>query len=236
MIFTVLKTVIPREEVGVLVAFGNVNEAAGTFEPRNVGATPEISVQQVSDAGKPVQSVITQSTEPSISVPEKKTDNAQNQEEVRRIAEERRRQQEENQRRQNISNQVAGAFGNGTVSGSRGTSSSGTGIQGSPQGNADHGANSGVGGYGEFSLEGRSLGTGGLPRPAYSVQEEGRIVVNITVNPQGDVIFAEIGRGTNIDNLTMRNSALEAARKAKFNTISGTNNQSGTITYRYSFK
>ena len=61
-------------------------------------------------------------------------------------------------------------------------------------------------------------------------------MINITVNPKGDVIFAEIGKGTNIDNASMRKSALEAARKAKFNSISGANNQSGTITYLYRFK
>ena len=88
-------------------------------------------------------------------------------------------------------------------------------------GNSDHGANEGVGGYGSFNLNGRSIGAGGLPRPAYTIQEEGRIVINITVDPKGNVIFAEVGRGTNIDNASMRKSALDAARKAKFNSISG---------------
>ena len=55
-------------------------------------------------------------------------------------------------------------------------------------------------GYGSFNLNGRSIGAGGLPRPAYTIQEEGRIVINITVDPKGNVIFAEIGKGTNIDN------------------------------------
>lgn len=87
-----------------------------------------------------------------------------------------------------------------------------------------------------FNLNGRSLGPGGLPHPAYTIQEEGKIVINITVNPQGRVIFAEVGRGTNIDNASMRQSALEAARRATFNSISGANNQSGTITYVYKLK
>ena len=132
---------------------------------------------------------------------------------------------------------VAGAFGMGNAEGnSQGDAESGTGNQGSPFGNSDHGANEGVGGYGSFNLNGRSIGAGGLPRPAYTIQEEGRIVINITVDPKGNVIFAEVGRGTNIDNASMRKSALDAARKAKFNSISGANNQSGTITYVYKFK
>jgi TonB family protein len=129
---------------------------------------------------------------------------------------------------------MEGAFGAGeTANGNEGTASSGAGNQGSIQGNAPTGSYVGVGGYGGFDLAGRTLAAGGLPRPAYSVQEEGKIVINITVDPQGKVISAEIGRGTNITNPSMRNSALEAAGKTKFNSIKGNNNQSGTITYNY---
>jgi TonB family protein len=58
-------------------------------------------------------------------------------------------------------------------------------------------------------------------------------VIDITVDPKGNVISAQIGKGTNIDTPSMRNSALKAARQAKFNSINGANNQRGTITYRY---
>ena len=151
--------------------------------------------------------------------------------EAKRIAEERRKQAEA------ISNKVAGAFGIGAAEGNnQGDAAEGSGNQGSPFGNSDHGENEGIGGYGSFNLNGRSLGAGGLPRPAYTIQEEGKIVINITVNPKGNVIFAEIGRGTNIDNASMRKSALEAAKRATFNSISGANNQSGTITYVYKLK
>ena len=147
------------------------------------------------------------------------------------------RMPKETEKEQAISNKVAGAFGMGSQEGnSQGDAESGTGNQGSPFGNSDHGANEGVGGYGSFNLNGRSIGRGGLPRPAYTIQEEGRIVINITVDPKGNVIFAEIGKGTNIDNGSMRKSALDAAKRAKFNSISGANNQSGTITYLYKLK
>ena len=171
------------------------------------------------------------------------------QEEKNRIEAEQRAQkakeEEEQRRRDAINQQVSGAFGSGTTDGAYGTSDTGqnqsgtgitgTGIQGDPNSTTSAGSPTGTG-YGEFNLGGRTLGREGLPRPDYNVQEEGRIVINITVNPQGNVILAEIGRGTNIDNTNLRNSSLEAARKAKFNSISGTNNQSGTITYRYSLK
>ncbi len=38
--FTVLKTVVPDEDGGILVNFGNVNAAAGTFEPKYTGQEP----------------------------------------------------------------------------------------------------------------------------------------------------------------------------------------------------
>ena len=37
LLFTVLRTEIPEDDGGVLVNFGNVNSAAGTFEPKYTG-------------------------------------------------------------------------------------------------------------------------------------------------------------------------------------------------------
>lgn len=248
---TVLSTDVPEEDSGVLVNFGNVDEAAGTFEPLNTGQEPmETTVPPPTPAPQtetPKEELVTQDTEESVTLTEakKKKEEKRKEEalkqEQERIQKEKAEQQRladaQRQKEQAIKNKVAGAFGAGRASGSsQGSGQSGTGNQGSPFGNSDHGANEGIGGYGSFSLNGRSIGSGGLPRPAYTIQEEGRIVLNITVDPKGSVIFAEIGKGTNIDNASMRKSAIEAARRAKFNSISGSNNQSGTITYRYSLR
>ena len=130
---------------------------------------------------------------------------------------------------------VSGAFGKGAQMAGRGDGQ-GQGTQGSPTGNASNGAATGVGGYGSFSLDGRSLGPGGLPKPVYNVQEEGRVVVNITVNPQGVVVVATINPQTNTINSALRKAALDAARKARFNAIEGLTNQSGTITYNFKLK
>ena len=259
--FTVLRTEVPDEDGGILVNFGNVDAAAGTFEPKYTGVEPPQETttppppEPEPQVETPKQEMITQDLEESVNLEQEAKKKAE--EKRKREAEEKKRKEEaekerirkekeaeakrlaEEQRKkeQAINNKVAGAFGIGNAKGnSQGDAATGTGNQGSPFGNSDHGANEGVGGYGSFNLNGRSIGAGGLPRPAYTVQEEGRIVVNITVDPKGNVIFAEVGRGTNIDNASMRKSALEAARKAKFNQISGANNQSGTITYVYKFK
>ncbi|MDR2121471.1 MAG: energy transducer TonB [Tannerella sp.] len=244
--FAVLRTIVPEEE-GVLVNFGNIDAAAGLFEPQgyvsqNVeAAAPESSVPVRS---KP-EEMISQDTEETVSLAEqrkkaeeeKRREEAERREKERIETERRKREEEQRKREQAISEQVSGAFGTGsTQEGSQGSDVTGTGNQGNPFGNADTGENQGVGGMGEFSLAGRSLRGGSLPRPAYTIQEEGRIVVSIRVDRAGNVIFAEIGRGTTIDNKSMRDSAIEAARRAKFNSISGTNDQNGTITYRYNLK
>lgn len=127
---------------------------------------------------------------------------------------------------------MAGLFGNGEGDGSRGETT-GTGTQGVPTGNASYGKTSGVGGWGSFDLGGRSLGSGGLIRPTYNVNDYGTVVVDILVNAKGDVVEATIGKGTNTDNATLRNEALRAARRTKFNAVSAVINQKGTITYKF---
>ena len=259
LFFIVLTSVVPEEDTGILVNFGNVELSTGLYEPRgnpNAGADvvsiPEVTappVRTTQPAQTSTEDIITQNSEESVAIANQ------------RRADEERRQREETERRQReaveqrervareqeaqrqrdeqaIRDRVAGAFGIGdTDSQSQGSGTTGTGNEGSPFGNSDTGPNTGVGGFGgSFNLSGRSIRGGGLSRPSGTFDETGTIVVNITVDPKGDVILAEIGRGTNISNATMRSSAIEAAKRAKFNSITGANNQSGTITYRYSLR
>ncbi|MDR1499695.1 MAG: energy transducer TonB [Tannerellaceae bacterium] len=233
--FTVMNTILPDEDEGVLVNFGNIDAAAGTFEPQYTGGIPpRQTLPQAQSGGDDLE---TQDIEESAYIEDSRRRREQQAgEDNQRALDERRRQDEQRRQRENtINDRVAGAFGSSSSeeAGSQGDAATGTGNQGNPFGNAAAGANSGMGGYGSFNLNGRSVASGGLPRPDYNIQEEGRIVINITVDPRGAVIFAEIGRGTNIDNESLRQSALDAARKARFNSITGTNNQSGNITYNY---
>lgn len=136
------------------------------------------------------------------------------------------------------SSKIAGAFGKGSKMGSKGDGQSGTGIQGSPTGNSDTGKATGVGCTGTFDLYRRSLGSGEeLPKPiCNNTKEEGRVVVTIIVDPQGHVIRTSINKKTNTANPQFHKAALDAASKARFNTISGVDNQSGTITYYFKLK
>ncbi|MDR0413120.1 MAG: TonB family protein [Dysgonamonadaceae bacterium] len=233
--FLFLQTEINTQEEGTLVNFGTVDWAEGTVEPK-----PETDSGQVpreENIPDPVKTppVITQNTEQTaaVDVPEKKTP-----ERDKQPTEQERREAADIARKEAINRQMSGAFGAGeTAKGNEGTASAGAGNQGSTQGNAPVGSYAGTGGIGDFDLSGRSLRGGGLQRPSYEVQEEGTIAVEITVDSKGNVIHAEIRlRGTNIENANMRKAALDAARKTTFNAIRETQNQVGTITYRYSLK
>ena len=136
---------------------------------------------------------------------------------------------------QAAANKIAGAFGKGSKMGAAGDGH-GTHRQGSAAGNSSEGKPSGTGGIGVYDLQGRSLGTGALPVPVYNVQDEGRVVVTIVVNPEGAVIRTSINKRTNTVNPALRRAALEAAQKARFNAVDGVDNQSGTITYYFKLK
>lgn len=241
--FTVPK---PEEESGMPVLLGEVPDALGNADPSlvKVEAMPEVTAPPVEEA--PEQPMLTQEMEETVALapkaekpkkqevkaPEKSA--AEKAEEARKLAEakaERERREAEEAARK----RVAGAFGKGAQMGSQGNTK-GKGIQGSPTGNAPEGAATGVGGYGTFDLGGRSIGAGGLPRPVYNVQEEGKVVVAITVNPAGVVIATSIDRHTNTVNASLRKAAEDAAKKARFNAVEGVDNQTGTITYYFHLK
>jgi len=245
-----------QEEGGMPVMLGDTPDAYGFADPSlvDVDVLPqeELATEAISETDIAEDDLITQEEEVTVAVPAKKQETkpkeatkpvvntpkqpteAEKQEAARKAAE-AKAEAERKQVEAAARNRVSGAFGRGTQMGSRGDTE-GEGLQGSPDGNSETGATSGVGGYGTASLEGRSLGPGGLPRPDYKVQEEGRVVVDITVNPAGQVIATGINRQTNTVNATLRRAAEEAAKKARFNEVSGTNNQTGTITYYFRLK
>ena len=248
LLFVVVRTIVPEELGGIEVQMGNLDESSGEFRPQS-HVTPPATSPPVTSAATPVEPspeppALTQETEESLELPEEKptekitkeeqqrlreqelADQQRKAEEARRIAEERRRQE--------VASTVAGAFGKSRGEQSQGATQQGAGSQGSPDGKSEKGAASGVGGFGSFDLAGRGIAGKGLPKPVYSGGEEGTIVIQIIVNPNGKVIGATIAlRGTNIQDPTMRRNAIDAARRAHFTAISETNNQQGTITYRY---
>lgn len=158
--------------------------------------------------------------------------------EAKRLAEEKA-ERERKAAEEAARKRVAGAFGKGAqMEGNKGTSAGGTGTEGSKEGNSSIGAKIGTGGEGTFDLGGRSLGAGTrLPKPECNVREEGRVVVNITVNPAGLVVGTSVNLSlTNTSDQTLRKAALDAAKKARFEAVEMVTNQTGTITYYFNFK
>lgn len=246
----VIRKPLPQAEAGVPVILGNTELASGDayqYTEVNVAPVPSpVTTTVPPPSTSPAEPLVTQVDEPTVALPssDKKKDK-KTVETPKKTAEqleaERRAQEAERQRREaeelaRVANsRIAGAFGKGTTMQGRGDAATGNGTQGSPQGNSQEGVVSGTGGYGNYDLGGRSL-MGSLPRPSYNVQEEGRVVVTITVNPEGRVIQATINSRTNTANASLRRAALDAARKAVFNKVSTVNNQQGTITYYFKLK
>jgi TonB family protein len=112
-----------------------------------------------------------------------------------------------------------GGNGNGSGGGKGGGNGSGTGT----------GEGSGI----SYNLAGR--GKIVLPKPEYTSQKSGKVVVEIAVDRQGKVISAKAGaRGTTVQDANLFDQAEKAARKAKFKANpDAAEKQIGTITYTF---
>ncbi len=209
---------------GVLVQFGNIDEATGMFEPDN---TPVAEAVEEVATGTAEEPLITQEEE-SVSMPQEET--AKKKPTNAEIS----KQQENKQ----IDNRLKSAFGKGAAaSEGKGSGLKGNGSEGNPFGATAEGSLQGVGGYGGYSLGGRGL-LGDLPRPEYdSSNDAGTIVVDITVDNKGRVVNARVrvsgSEGSAASNLNLRNSAVRAARRAMFEPVSAAGNQQGYIIYYF---
>ena len=113
------------------------------------------------------------------------------------------------------------------LAGSQGTASSGAGNQGDPNGSPS-----------SYALAGRKVisNGGALIAPVVSKAVEGTVRVRILVDGSGQVLRATISSGTNIADPVIRQAAIEAARKTRFNSVAGSEDQEGTITYHFKIR
>lgn len=112
----------------------------------------------------------------------------------------------------------------------------GSGNQGVPQGSANvdrYGPGGGIGNGISASLDGRTSLS--LPKPQYPGNEEGVVVVKVTVDKMGVVKKAEAGvRGSNTTDPDLIAAAKKAALQARFNVDDKAPEfQIGSITYRF---
>ena len=230
-----LNATVLEEESGIPVTMGNIDLAKGYTESYqftevssmksdvpNIQNAPQTQPQPQVD-----EPLITQPDEPTVDMPTAEELEAQKRAEAERQAAERAAQQ------------MASAFGKGFEMGSKGEATdepTQEGTQGIETGVSAADKQVGIGVQGTFDLNGRSLTGDGLPRPINTVQDEGRVVVTITVNPAGQVIATSINLRTNTVNPELRKAAEDAARRARFNPTSGIDNQTGTITYYFKLR
>ena len=239
--FIYLTAVVPEEQEGVEVAFGEVAEAGGYMAEQSE-AIPLPVPQPTSPAPSSAPSdnnLMTQEDEESLALrkQQEEAEKARRQAEAERLQrqrEEQARKEEERKAREaaeaaerakqaeavakaNAMGSLFGQSGNTTGSGD----SQGAGQKGNPV--VGHGSEGGH----QFSLAGRSL-KGTLPQPLNTFRQEGKVVVQIRVNAAGQVVSATI-KGGDVSDKQTQQLALDAARKAKF--TEGEHDQIGTITY-----
>ena len=239
-----LYAVVPEQEEGVEIAFGEVEEAGGYMAEESEAVplpAPEPAAPVLPSAPSD-NDLMTQEDEEALALrkAQEEKEKARKQAEAERLQrekEERARMEAERKAREAAeaerrakeaeavakANQMGSLFGNsGNNSGSG--DSQGAGQKGNPVGHGSSGGNS-------WSLAGRGI-KGTLPQPSNTFNQEGRVIVEIRVNAAGQVVSA-VHKGGTISDKTTIQLALEAARKAKF--TEGDHDQIGTITYNFKF-
>ena len=234
-----------QEDEGIEVAFGAVDEAGG-YQEQQTEAVP----LQAEEAAAPAEpeapsnnDLMTQEDEEALALARQREQ--QERERQQAEAEKRQRQAEERARAEAEArakaeadaarkakedaaiakaNQFGGLFGKGCSEEQGSGDSKGGGQKGNPVGHGSVGGN-------DWSLAGREAKA--IPRPDNNFRQEGKVVVEIQVNPAGQVINATLGAGSTVSDAATINLAIEAAKKAVFS--AGDKAARGTITYHFRF-
>ena len=238
-------------------------EPSATLQTQAVEQAEPIPSETTIQSGESEEEILTQDFEEA-PVVESDEKTAEKQEEEKVLEEERQREEErerleelerqrqeelekqriieEQKRIQEITNRTRNALSNSrnnadnTATGEGDTT--GQGNQGSETGSVNSDNHSlGISGLGDkgisYSLAGRTPQS--LPKPEYNYQAEGIVVVEVTVNQNGNVTKATAGvkGSTTLDNNLLK-AAQKAALAAKFDRkLNAAAFQKGTITYHF---
>lgn len=228
---------VPREEEdeGVMISFGEVLEQGGGT-PNAPHYMPSEPTEASSAASAPSQEPLLTQEDESAAEAARIEQERQQQEEAERLAREKAEAERQAAEQRKKDAAIAKAQQMGALFGQT-TSSEGANGQLGDQGKATNGNPLGHGSSGgnTWSLNGRTL-VGSLPRPSTDFNQEGKVVVFITVDKNGNVVSARAGQGTTISDEPTRQIAVKAAFKAKFDMVDHPNAVMGTITYYFKFK
>ncbi len=233
-----------EEDEGIMVSFGNVDDAGGMQAEPAVSAPPTTIAPPPASAKPSQNDLMTQEDEESLALAkqreeENKRKAAEEAERIRkqkeaeaaaeaeRIAREKALAEQRAKEQQAIdnANKLGSLFGNATSSNTGSGDNSGSGVKGNPVGKGTSGGNA-------WSLNGRNL-RGSLSKPNVGGVQEGTVVVEIRVNAAGKVISA-VAKGGTISETATRRAAEKEAYKAIFS--EGKSEVIGTITYTFKNK
>jgi len=238
----------PVEDEGLMISFGNSDDAGGMGSSKESLAAPESEtlapvVLQKSTPVPVKEQLITQNdntnaiNEQKQKIQEKKEKQRIDQQKIeadKAITQQKNKEQDAI----NKAAKVNGLFGNGSTTSGTGNgqgSGNGTGngsgngseagIQGNPLGHGNQGGN-------KANVSGRSS-IGGSPAEPVDFYQEGKVVVYIKVNAEGKVVYAKCTSGGNISDNRTKQMVEAAAYATKF--TSGSNEATGTIVYNLRF-
>lgn len=230
--FVYIGAPVQEEDEGIEIAFGEMTEtqsyaSAAASEP----VAPQAVTAPVEPATPTHNDLMTQEDEESLELARQREE----EERLRREAEAERLRQEQEAAEQKAredaaiakANQMGSLFGKQTG----GAAGSGDVQGGSQKGNPVPGHGT-VGGS-SWTLAGR--GVKSLPRPDTNFTQEGKVIVTIWVDANGNVTDAQVQGGTVSDKATQE-LARKAALQAKFTSAEDGNTKAkGTITYTFKF-
>ena len=238
LLFLAFRTPLPLPaEQGILVDFGTSNQGFGNFEPRISEPAPVQPQQRPSASDQ--QQTLSQDFEESVSLPERPAERPsetprETQRETTREATPPVEQPQPVERTPDPRAMFPGRGDASSASTSQGEAG-GQGNQGSPTGAPNvhvYGEGIEVGG----GLAGRGT-VGNMPQPSYNVNDHGVVVVEVTVDREGNVTNARAGvRGTTTSNSALHDAAVRAARQIKFTRNPNVLEQTGTITYTFKLR
>ena len=231
---------------GQELAFGTMNMGNGDIEYGSLG-----SVNDVISKPKEEENLLTDENGESINLKKEKKEKTNENSTVitpvlpSEIVPEKTEAQKLAEKFKKNTGKNGGGIGNDEMAGENGSPNgnpfkNGTGGEGSGNDNGNgNGPGSGIGkgGFGRgigIDLKGRAVVK--PPKLPSDTKEEGKVVVEITVDSEGNVIEANPnGRGTTTSSALLKAKAKHAALATKFNIDGKFEEQQGTITIVFSF-
>lgn len=233
---------VAQAESGVPVLLGNMGNLDTDYEFTEVNSMPAPASSTVPvPAVAQAEPVITQNLEETVVIESgEKEKPVTPTETVKQPTPEEIQAEQERLAQERVNNNVTNAFNRSGTMQSTSETDDNTDDQGNPgslHGNSTQGATIGIGGAGPVvGLDGREVLELSYPSNE-NIPDEAMVVVNIKVDPEGNVISATISNRTRTTNNDLRQRSINAAKKTKFNAApSSVMDAQGTITYFYQFK